>query len=64
MIKVTLKKSAIGFPKKTKATVQALGLRKIGASAVHEENDAILGMIRKAEHLIEVEQLQEAAEDK
>lgn len=64
MIKVTLVKSYIGFPKRTRETVHALGLNKIGSCAVHNESDAILGMIRKTAHLVKVEQLQEATEAK
>lgn len=62
MIKVTLVKSYIGFPKRTRDTVHSLGLNKIGSSAVHCESDTVLGMIRKTAHLVKVEQLQDAAE--
>lgn len=64
MLKVTLKKSVIGYDKRQRATVHALGLGKIGSSAVHEESDPIKGMIRKVNHLITVEQLQEPVEVK
>jgi len=64
MIKVTLVKSFIGFPRRTRNTVHALGLNKIGSSAVHTESDSIMGMIRKTAHLVKVEELQEATEAK
>ncbi len=64
MLKVTLKKSPIGFNKKQKATVKALGLGKLGSCAVHNESPSIDGMIRKVGHLLEVEELQDPVEEK
>lgn len=64
MLKVTLKKSVIGFDKRQKATVKALGLNKIGSSAVHADSDSIRGMIHKVRHLLSVEPLQDAVEVK
>jgi large subunit ribosomal protein L30 len=57
-LKITLTRSLIGRPEKQRATVKALGLGKINSSAVHEENAAIRGMIRKVEHLVTVEEVQ------
>lgn len=54
-IKVTLVKSPIGYSKDQKATVIALGLNKLNSSVVHEENEAISGMIFKIKHLLKVE---------
>jgi len=64
MLKVTLKKSVIGYDKRQRATVRALGLGKVGSSAVHTESPSILGMIRKVPHLLSVENLQEPVEAK
>lgn len=63
MLKLTLKKSVIGFNKKQKATVRALGLGKINSSAVQAESPAVLGMIRKVTHLLDVQTLPEPVED-
>jgi large subunit ribosomal protein L30 len=54
-VKITQKKSTIGTKPKTKATVKALGLRRISDSVVLENTDAIKGMIHKVSHLVEVE---------
>lgn len=62
MLKLTLKKSVIGYAKRQKATVKALGLNKIGSSAVHAESDSIKGMIRSVNHLLLVEPLQDPVE--
>ena len=64
MLKVTLKKSFIGYDKTQRATVKALGLNKIGSSAIHAENDCMKGMIRKIRHLLEVVQVQDPVEVK
>lgn len=55
-IKVTLKKSAIGFAKDQKDTLRALGLRRLNQSVIKEDNPSIRGMIRKVEHLVQVEE--------
>lgn len=54
-IKVTLVKSTIGEVKEVKATVAALGLRKIRSSRELEDTPAIRGMITKVNHLVKVE---------
>jgi len=64
MLKVTLKRSMIGYNKRQRATVRALGLNKVGSSAVHAESNSILGMIRKVEHLLDVERLPDPVEVK
>ena len=54
-IKVTQIKSAINRPGKQKLTLQALGLGKINRTVEHEANPQILGMIKKIEHLVNIE---------
>ncbi len=46
--------SKIGTKPKQRATLTALGLRKINAERVHEDNEVIRGMIDKVRHLVEV----------
>ena len=55
MIKITLVKSASNETKTVKATVTALGLRKIGSSKTLEETPANLGQIKKVAYLLKVE---------
>lgn len=57
-LKVTLTKSTIGRKKDHIATVNALGLRKIGKIVVHEDTPQIRGMINKVNYLVEVEEVQ------
>ena len=53
-IKVQLVKSPIGYAKDQKATVEALGLKRINSVALHDDNDCIRGMIKKVSHLVKV----------
>ena len=64
MIRITLKKSVIGYEKSQRLTARALGLGKVGSSAVHEETPQIQGMIRKIPHLLDVVKLDDPVEDK
>ncbi len=54
-IRITYVKSAIGYAKDQKATIRALGLRRLGQSVEHEATPSILGMVEKVAHLVEVE---------
>ena len=56
-VKVTLIKSGIDRPERQKLTLKALGLNKLNATKEIEATPQILGMIRKVEHLVVVEQL-------
>ena len=64
MLKVTLKRSVIGYNKRQRATAKALGLGKIGSSVIHADSACIKGMIKKLEHIVEVEQLLDPVEVK
>lgn len=55
-VKVTLVKSSIGCPKDQKATVRALGLRKLHRTVELDDVPAIRGMIFKVQHLLKVEE--------
>ncbi len=57
MAKLRIKwvKSAIGYSKDQKATIRALGLRKLQQTVEHEDHPALRGMIRKVNHLVKVE---------
>jgi len=56
VLKITLVKSPIGNTKRHKDTVKALGLKKIGQTVEKANNPAVLGMLDKIEHLIEVQE--------
>ncbi|MGZ5253282.1 MAG: 50S ribosomal protein L30 [Flavitalea sp.] len=56
-VKLTQVKSAIDRPENQKLTLKALGLNKMNASKEVVATPQILGMIRKVEHLITVEEV-------
>lgn len=56
-IRVTQIKSVIGCPKDQKATVRALGLKRINDTVEQENTDVIRGMVFKVKHLVKVEEL-------
>ena len=58
MLKVTLVKSIIGSTPANRATVYALGLRKISQSNTFEPTPSVLGMIHKVKHLLKVEEVE------
>lgn len=55
-IRVTLVRSPIGYTKDQKATVRALGLRRMHQTVVQRDNPAVRGMIQKIIHLLQIEE--------
>lgn len=55
-LRVTLVKSPIGYTKSQKATVRALGLRRMNQTVEHKDSPAVRGMLNKVIHLIKVEE--------
>ena len=53
-LRITWKKSAIGYKNNQKRTIEALGLRRLGHSVEQSDNRAVRGMITKVRHLVEV----------
>ena len=56
-LQITYSKSAIGYEKSQKATIKALGLRRLHQTVVREDTPVIRGMINKVSHLLTVEQV-------
>ncbi len=56
-VRITQVKSRIGADKRQKATLDALGLRKMHATVEHNATQQILGMIVKVAHLVSVEEV-------
>ena len=58
-LKITLTKSPIACLQVHKATVAALGLRKVGQTVVKEDNPCIRGQIFRVKHMVKVEEVNE-----
>ncbi|MEE2875087.1 MAG: 50S ribosomal protein L30 [Chloroflexota bacterium] len=56
-LRITYSKSSIGYPANQKATIRALGLRKIRQTVEQTDSPQIRGMIHAVRHLIEVEEV-------
>ena len=56
-VRITYRKSAIGCPKDQRATLVALGLRRLHQTVEREPNPAIRGMVYKVRHLVSVDGL-------
>ena len=54
-MRLRLRRSLIGVPKDQRATVRALGLRKIGDSRDVVDNPSVRGMIDKVAYLLDIE---------
>ena len=54
-IKITQVKSIIDRSERQKRTMKALGLKKMNQSVEVEANAAIIGMVRKVNHLVAIE---------
>ncbi len=57
-LKITQVKSSIDSTKRQKATLEALGLKKLNRPIVHEATPQIVGMVNKLRHLISVEEVE------
>ena len=56
---VTLVRSPIGYTKDQKQTVLALGLRRMHQTIEHRDTPALRGMIRKVQHLVRVDPVEQ-----
>jgi large subunit ribosomal protein L30 len=56
---ITLIKSPIGYNKRQKGTVRALGLRRMGHMVEQLDTPVIRGMVWKVSHLVRVEEFEE-----
>lgn len=60
-LKITLVRSPIGYSKRQKRTVEALGLRRLHQSVIQPDNPAIRGMVRRISHLVTVQEVTDNA---
>ena len=60
-LRVTQVKSTISHIGRNRATMRALGLRRIGDAVVVTDNDATRGMVRQVSFLVNVEEVADSA---
>jgi large subunit ribosomal protein L30 len=56
-LRITWKKSAIGYAKDQKETIRVLGLKRLGHTIEQNDTRSVRGMIHKVRHLVEVEEV-------
>ena len=56
-LKITLVKSPIGAVPKQRATIEALGLKKMHKTVEMPDNGAVRGKIQNIRHLVRVEEI-------
>jgi large subunit ribosomal protein L30 len=54
ILRLRLAKSGIATPFDQKATIRALGFRRVGQVVEREDGPALRGRLRKIQHLVEV----------
>ena len=57
-LRITWKKSAIGYFGKQGATLKALGFHRLNQTVEHADSPAIQGMVSKVRHLVRVEEVE------
>ena len=55
-LRVTWVKSSIGYSRRQKGTIRALGLRRLGDVVEHNDTPEVRGMLTKVSHLVQVEE--------
>jgi large subunit ribosomal protein L30 len=56
-LRITWVKSSIGYSRRQKGTIRALGLRRLGDQVEQADTPVIRGMIDKVSHLVQVEEI-------
>lgn len=56
ILRITLVKSPIGYSRRQRGTLRALGLRRMHQTVEHKDTPVIRGMIAAVSHLVRVEE--------
>ena len=62
-LRITWKKSAIGYRRDQGATIKSLGLRRLHQTVEREDTPVVRGMVLKVRHLVNVIELQDEPQD-
>jgi large subunit ribosomal protein L30 len=58
-LRITYKKSMIGYSQDQRDTMKALGLSKLHQVTTRPDNPSVRGMVFKVRHLVQVEEIDE-----
>lgn len=54
-IRITYRKSAIGYPQRQKDTIRSLGFHKLYSTIEKDDTPSVRGMVQRVAHLVQVE---------
>jgi large subunit ribosomal protein L30 len=57
-LRITWVKSSIGYPRRQKSTIRALGFRHLGQVVEQPDTPTIRGMVDKVRHLVHLEEIE------
>jgi large subunit ribosomal protein L30 len=60
-LRITYKKSAIGYPQRQKDTIRSLGFHKLYSTLEKDDTPSVRGMIQRVAHLVTVEEIPDAS---
>jgi large subunit ribosomal protein L30 len=55
-LRITYRKSAIGYSQRQKDTIRSLGFRRLGQTLEVADSPTVRGMVRHVQHLVDVEE--------
>jgi large subunit ribosomal protein L30 len=58
-LRITWKKSGIGFERNQQATIRSLGLRRLNQTIEREDTPVVRGMIQKVRHMVQVVEVED-----
>jgi len=56
-LRLTYRKSSIGYPKGQKDTIRLLGFHKLYSTIEKDDTPSIRGMVQKVTHLVQVDEI-------
>lgn len=56
-LRITYRKSSIGYPRRQKETIRALGFHKLYSSIEKDDTPSVRGMVQRVAHLVQVEEI-------
>lgn len=58
-LRITWKKSGIGFERNQQATIRSLGLRRLNQTVEREDTPVVRGMLHKVRHMVQVDEVKD-----
>ncbi|MCY4623541.1 MAG: 50S ribosomal protein L30 [Chloroflexi bacterium] len=58
-LRITWKKSGIGFERNQQATIRSLGLRRLNQTVEREDTPVVRGMLHKVRHMVQVDEVED-----